>query len=212
MFLVELCPVDHARNQAALPVRVFFSMAAVKRVLMELSKNLDGSMVIECSGHTEADVNVPVTLRWSKRLGGFACAAGGVNAGVILLDEIAGAANCEATDAQSVQPCRVRLRGSVDVWRRGLIDLITGEVFVYTATEKLALGGATVFAGDLCVELEAGEPALSALPIPSIHLSGVRKLLGFEELESSLSNANDAIMQNLSSALSVAEDFFSAIA
>ncbi|MFJ7794535.1 hypothetical protein [Pseudomonas sp. NPDC096950] len=121
---------------------------------------------------------IDLFFEWSREQAAFRCTAGGRPAGIITMDEIKGAIG-KKIPHQAV-PVQVCLIGDVDVYRKGVLDPLSGMVSVYTATLNLATNGATAYLlngrseggeGRLVFGLSKGDPSIHALHVPSDTLS-----------------------------------------
>lgn len=115
-------------------------------------------------------------LLWEQGAGHFAVVVDDAQVGVIVLDELLGSMRHQY-NAQALE-CRVGLyRDGSYVWRRGMLDLKTGDVAVYTNLSQLdyapaiaVLASSSMAGEDLIVELLPG-PA-STRPL---HAHGVQR-------------------------------------
>lgn len=121
---------------------------------------------------------IGLLFEWSREQAAFRCTAGGRAAGIITMDEIRGAIG-KRIPHQAI-PVQICLKGDVDVYRKGVLDPLSGMVSVYTATLNLAIHGATAYLlnrrseggeGRLVFRLSKGEPSIQALHVPSDSLS-----------------------------------------
>lgn len=73
---------------------------------------------------------VALSLTWKPGWGGFTLLQGDHQLAFIPLDELKGSLG--KPTPRRAMPCTVCIVGDFDVWRRGILDLDTGEAFVYT--------------------------------------------------------------------------------
>lgn len=119
-----------------------------------------------------------LAFEWLRELEAFHCIAGGKSSGLVFLDELKGAIGKRIpTKALPVQVC---LNGDLDIYRKGILDPLSGMISVYTATMNLAPYGATAYLlddqleggrGRLILGLARGEPSIQALHVSSDSLS-----------------------------------------
>jgi hypothetical protein len=142
----------------------------------------DELLVIELDECLHADTSALQQgfLLWQRDAGHFSVVVAQEQVGVVPLDEVIGAArHAYSPDAME---CRVGLYyNGCYVWRRGLLDLRTGDVSVYTNLSRLdytpaiAVVSSTSGTGEnLIVELLPGPVATRPLHVHSIQRDWLR--------------------------------------
>lgn len=125
-----------------------------------------------------------LAFEWLRELEAFHCIAEGKSSGLVFLDELKGAIGKRIpTKALPVQVC---LNGDLDIYRKGILDPLSGMISVYTDTMNLAPYGATAYLlddqleggrGRLILGLARGEPSIQALHVSGDSLSLLQKRL-----------------------------------
>lgn len=156
----------------------YFTLNLSDEVLRELLDGLEklttGTLEAKLSAADCKDEQV--TLTWSEQLAGFLVTVRNNTAGLVPYDEIQGALGMVIKDDS--EPCTVCLSSVIDVHRRGILDLESGTVQVFTSTPGLATHGAHAFLTGRKYEqldgvrfaLDKGEPTKSPLRVPSQQL------------------------------------------
>jgi hypothetical protein len=128
---------------------------------------------------------IDLLFEWSMEQSVFSCTAGGSPAGIITIDEIRGAIG-KKIPHQAI-PVHICLHGDIDVFRKGVLDPLSGMVSVYTVTSNLAFNGASAYLlngsseggkGRLVFRLSNGEPSIHALHVSNDSLSLLQARLG----------------------------------
>lgn len=170
MYRATLRLYDRLRGQMGLRVSVCLEDEAIRELLDKLDHS--GGVTADLAAKDESGRAYRLRMIWNPGLAAFVSAIDGKPAGVIPRDELIGALGRDLPS--NGVDCVVCLRGALDVWRRGCVDMETGAVHVFTRTPGLATLGATGFltgrlpdgVDELEFRIEQGEPASGALMVP----------------------------------------------
>ncbi|MDH4602486.1 hypothetical protein [Pseudomonas syringae] len=160
------------------PVRLSLSDEAVSLILDALANASGTGLAITLDGHSGTDgVSTIVTvLQWDAPLSSFLVRIGDRTAGLIPYDELSGSLGLMFDDQD--EPCMVCLSGQLDVYRRGVLNLNTGTIQVFTKTSGLGYLGAHAFLTERIdakwdgfrITVDKGDASKGPLRIPSHQL------------------------------------------
>lgn len=176
MFLASLRVYDRLSDSEGSPVTLRLSDESICLILDQLNPGIPIRVSLSDSSVDAKGSSVAVDLEWRKDLAGFNVSLRGRPAGLITYDELEGALGLIITD--EMQSCVVCLSGSIDVVRRGVLNLNSGMVNVFTRAPGLSFLGAHAFlSGSVIGEfdglrftLDKGDAANGPLRVPSHQL------------------------------------------
>ena len=176
MFLACLRVYDRYTDSEGLMFTVRFSDVEISEVLGRLENGGAVSITLPSAAVDARGVGRDVCLTWDPTLASFVVRVATQNAGIISHDELKAATGIDVPE--NGHPCMVCLSGIVDTYRRGILNLHSGRVDVYTCHRGLASFGAHAFLTGIAPEgydglrfkLDKGEPAAAPLRVPSHQL------------------------------------------
>lgn len=144
-------PLHGADEATGETIKVLLPLTLVARLIDGAGHVQAGErLVVDISRQTvgAGGAGVTTALHWRSDLAAYLVLSGTQNVGVILLDELKGSLNAPQTSARRARACEVALElNGVFLWRKALLDLELGTIWVLSANKDFDYAGATVFVG-----------------------------------------------------------------
>lgn len=212
MLAARLYPYDPMTDMVGSSALLHLSDEDLETILARLGSAQGAGMTIRALATAEDGAPVEMRMRWRTELGAFTCAVDGRLAGLLVHDELAGALGKPLPETH--RTCRVCLSSELDVWRHGIVDVMSGRVQVYSLRDDLAVLGAHAFLTDAgsspslvgrYISLTTDHSSDGALRVPYTPLCTIqgemglwrndRMTMGHQEAFDKLSELNNSVTQ-----------------
>lgn len=214
MYLASLRPYNLMKDEEGLPVKLSLSDEAVSLILDALHNASESGLriTLEGRGGTDGLSVLPTVLLWDAPLSSFIVSIGDRNAGLISYDELCGSLGM-LIDGQA-EPCMVCLSGQLDVYRRGVLNLSTGTIQVFTKTSGLGFLGAHAFLtartdekwDGFRITVDKGDATKGPLRVPSHQM--FKLMQSSQTAYTTVGNHSPSDISSLSSMTRLVADFF----